>query len=505
MSEKYVAQKNRCSKLTNGLLRPWGGRTFRFNLKNFHFGAGFSLRRFSIMEAILLLMLALLASRGLGVVRQGLFNALFGTGLEANAYNAASRLPETILNLIAGGALSHAFIPVFLSYEKDQGQREAWRLTSLVFNIFLVMLTFAVIIAEFLTPTFVTKILVPGYSPAEQALTSDLTRVMLIQPLMMGLGTIVTSILSSKRQFLLPAISMAVYNLGLIGGLLVTLALPGIGIYGPTYGTLAAAAIQCAVQIPALLKQGVRYSFYWNLCHPGLREVLRLLGPNVLSVGVVYVAVILETTFISWLPDSASLSALHNAQMLQALPVALMSHAIGQALLPDLTVQAAAGRYFRMRQTALKVMGVSILLMIPVAILLAALGVPMIRLLFEHGAFDLHSSELTYLALLGYAIALPGTAASDLITRGFFALKDAHTPLLSNTFALITRVGLIMLCFALLEDHLLILSIPLALAGSATAEAVLLWLILFFRLNKQVKMDRGMQRLRHRQQKRQLI
>ncbi|HZU01506.1 MAG TPA: lipid II flippase MurJ, partial [Ktedonobacteraceae bacterium] len=139
-------------------------------------GTGFALRRFSIVEASLLLIFALLASRGLGLVRQSLFNMLFGTGPEANAYYAAVRLPETLFNLISAGTLTHAFIPVFLSYEKDRGQRETWRLTSLVFNVLLVSMTLLICIAEFYAPNLVNRFVVPGYSPAEQALTTSLTR-----------------------------------------------------------------------------------------------------------------------------------------------------------------------------------------------------------------------------------------------------------------------------------------------------------------------------------------
>src|SRR3989442_7188082 len=121
--------------------KRWGGRTFRFSLSSFQLRKGVSLRRFSIVEASLLLMMAYIASRGLGVVRQSIFNALFGTGPEANAYYAAARLPDTLFMLIVGGAISHAFIPVFLSYERDHDQREAWRLASLLLNVMFVMLT----------------------------------------------------------------------------------------------------------------------------------------------------------------------------------------------------------------------------------------------------------------------------------------------------------------------------------------------------------------------------
>lgn len=477
----------------------WGGRTFRFNLKSFRLNDGFSVRRFSVTEGAFLLMLALITSRLLGVVRQVIFNSLFGVRPEANAYYAAIRLPDTLFNLIAGGALVAAFVPVFLSYEKEKGEGEAWRLTSIVFNMMLVIMTLMVLLGEWVAPAFVSHILVPGYSPPVQALTIQLTRIMLLQPLILGIGTVITGILNSRRQFLLPAVSFAVYNFGLIGGLLVTKFVPGVGIYGPTYGTIVAVTLQLLVQLPAIFQQKVRYSFDWNFFHPGVRQILLLLLPNALAVGIAYASNIVDTNFASFLPDEASLSALHNAELLQALPVALIGQAVSQSLLPHLAVQAAAGRYFRMRQIALKVMGVSILLTVPAALLLAFFGKPMIHLLFQHGAFDKHASDVTNLALLGYACSLPGLAAGNLIAGGFYALKDAWTPFFTNTYALIVRTCCLFLLFHLLSHSSSILAVPLSSAISATTEAILMCLLLLFRLRRRLKLDKGILRLeRHR-------
>ncbi|GAC1488669.1 MAG: murein biosynthesis integral membrane protein MurJ [Ktedonobacteraceae bacterium] len=449
-------------------------------------------------EGAFLLMLALITSRLLGVVRQVIFNSLFGVRPEANAYYAAIRLPDTLFNLIAGGALIAAFVPVFLSYEKDKGEAEAWRLTSIVFNMMLVVMTLVVLLGEWLAPAFVSRILVPGYSAPVQDLTIQLTRIMLLQPLILGLGTVLTGILNSRRQFLLPAVSFAVYNFGLIGGLLVSKHVPGVGIYGPTYGTIVAVLLQLLVQLPPILKQGVRYSFDWNFMHPGVRQILILLLPNALAVGIAYVGNIVDTNFASFLPDEASLSALHNAELLQALPAALIGQAVSQSLLPHLAVQAAAGRYFRMRQMALKVMGVSILLTIPAAIVLAFSGPTLIHLLFEHGAFDAHASTVTNLALLGYACALPGMAAGNLIAGGFFALKDAWTPFFTNTYALIVRWTFLFVLFHLLSPSFSILAVPLSSAISSSTEALLMCILLLFRLRKRLKLDQGMQRLQRR-------
>ncbi len=402
--------------------KHWGGRTFRFSLRSFRFDKNFSVRRFTLTEAVLLLLLAYIASRGLGVIRQALFNSLFGTGPDATAYYAAFRLPDTIFNLIAGGALTHALIPVLLSYEKERGKVEVWRLTSLVFNVLLVSLAAVVLVAEFIAPGFVNNILVPGLPPYERNLTTTLTRIMLIQPLILGLGTIATAILHSKRQFFPSALAIAIYDLGLIGGLLLARAIPGVGIYGPTCGLLASALGQVAVQIPGVIKQGGSYTFTWDLKNPGLHEVLRLLGPNVLNVIILSAGAIIITSFASYLPDKSSIAAMHNAFMLFGLPLTLVSQTIGNALLPQITMQATYGRYVRMSWTILKIVGGATLLSVLAAILLYLLGKPAIHILFQYGAFNEHASTLTHLALLGYAVGLPGQAVSLLIIVCFYAM-----------------------------------------------------------------------------------
>ncbi len=456
------------------------------------------MRRFTLTEAVLLLLMAYIASRGLGVIRQALFNSLFGTGPAATAYYAAFRLPDTIFNLIAGGALTHAFIPVLLSYEKERGKVEVWRLTSLVFNVLLVSLAAVVLVAEFVAPGFVNNILVPGLPPYERNLTTTLTRIMLIQPLILGLGTIATAILHSKRQFFPSALAIAIYDLGLIGGLLLARAIPGVGIYGPTCGLLASALGQVAVQIPGVIKQGGSYTFTWDLKNPGLHEVLRLLGPNVLNVIILSAGAIIITSFASYLPDKSSIAAMHNAFMLFGLPLTLVSQTIGNALLPQITMQATHSRYVRMSWTILKIVGGATLLSVLAAILLYLLGKPAIHILFQYGAFNEHASTLTHLALLGYAVGLPGQAVSLLIIVCFYAIKDVRTPLFTNIGALALQIGLSLLLLKALKGAYTILGLPLAASLTGTIQALLLCFILFVRLRARVKTDKGIQRLQQR-------
>ena len=472
-------------------LRGVGPFRFHFDLASFRPGRDFAERRFSIAEAMVLFVAAYLASRGLGVIRQSIFNTLFGAGSQANAYYAAFRLPDTLFNLIAGGALIQAFVPVFVSYEKEQGERETWRLASLVFNVLLVTLTALVLGGELFAPAFVGRWLVPGYSPSEQALTTTLTRIMLLQPLLLGIGSIATAILNSRRQFLLPALSIGVYNVGLIGGLLFSLAIPGLGIYGPTFGVLAAAVCQVLVQVPGLVRQRVGYTFTWNLRHPGLREVIYLLLPNTFSVAIISIGVIVDTAFASYLPDKASLSAIHNAHLLFDVPLALLAQALGHAALPRMSELAATCHYVRLRRLIVKVVGGGVLVSIPVAVVLCVFGRPAIEILFQHGAFTKHASSLTALALIGFALSLPGRIANELLIRGFYALKKPLPPLFTNILGFALRIGLLLLLFRVLTGKYAILAIPLALVGATLIEAGLLCLFLFLSLLTMVTTPRG--------------
>jgi putative peptidoglycan lipid II flippase len=146
---------------------------------------------------------------------------------------------------------------------------------------------------------------------------------------------------------------------------LVTLAFPKVGIYGPTYGVLAAAACQMLVQIPSLLKQRFEYSFISNLKHPGLHQVMYLLVPNMLTVGISSIALVVETAFTSYLPDKASLSAIHNAFMLFNLPIALFGQAQALAALPRLSGLATGFRYLYFRHLVFKMVGGTVLISIP--------------------------------------------------------------------------------------------------------------------------------------------
>jgi len=187
---------------------------------------------------------------------------------------------------------------------------------------------------------------------------------------------------------------------------------------------------------------------------------------------------------------------LHNAQMLFALPVALLAQAVGQAAIPRMSQLAASAHYVHLRLLVSRIMGTVVLISIPCAAALVILGKPAIHLLFQHGAFTQHSTNLTALALLGYAIGLPASIVVELVVRSYYALKDAYTPLFIDLLALAARFGLILLFLKIMAGPYVILAIPLATSVTATAQTILLCSLLALRLQKRVKMDKGLERLK---------
>jgi putative peptidoglycan lipid II flippase len=439
---------------------------------------GLLTREFSIGEAAFILMVSFFLSAMLGAVRQVLFNAQFGAGQEASAYYAAFRLPDTLFSLIAGGALSSAMIPVLISARREQGEQAGQRLAGLVLSSLLAVFAVIVVLGELLAPAFVTRLLAPGFDAETSDLTVSLTRIMLLQPLILAIGSVATAVLNSRNQFLFTALSVMSYNIALIGGILAARAVPGLGIYGPTLGVIGGAVLQVLILLPGLLARGTPLRLAWDPRDARLREVVRLLIPNGLAVGVGYTGFILDTAFASKAAEPAALPAIQNAWLLVGLPIALLGQAVGQAAFPRLAAHAAALDWRQMRRTLLASLAAAIALAVPALLGLLLLGRETIRILFERGRFDAAAGALTYDVLAVYALALPAYVGTEVVTRGLIALRDTRTPLVTN---LIQTAGRAAIMTALIGSAGVV-AVPIAFAVSAALETVALATILFVRV-----------------------
>jgi putative peptidoglycan lipid II flippase len=402
--------------------------------------------------------------------------------VEANAYYAAFRLPDTLFSLIAGGALSSAMIPVLLSANRAGGREAGWRLTNLVLTSLLAVFALIVFAGEIFAPAFVNNLLAPGFDAQTSQLTVRLTQIMLIQPLILAVGSVATAVLNSRNQFVPTALSVLGHNVALITGILAARFFPGLGIYGPTLGVVGGALLQVLIMLPGFTGPGGRLAPLWNPFDQRLREIVRLLIPNGLSVSVNYSGFIVDTAFASKAPEMAGLAALYNAWLLVGLPIALLGQAIGQAAFPRLAAHAAAADWLQMRRSLFQSLAAAIGLAIPAVLALLFLGRPVIRLLFERGKFDAAAGDLTFAVLTVYAIALPAYVATELVTRGLIALRDTRTPLATNTLQLLGRTAIM----AVLVSQSGVVAIPTAFALTAAAETITLTIVLLLKLRRRI-------------------
>lgn len=392
-----------------------------------------------IAKAAALVMALFVVSRVLGLAREMVIGAVFGTSAGYDAYLAAARIPDILFTLIAGGALGSAFIPTFTGYFAREDPAGGWRLASAVVNLLLVTLTTAAALAWLLAPVLVATILAPGFAPDQQALTVSLLRVMLAAPLFFGVSGVVMGILNARQHFLLPALAPSLLNLALIAA--AWLLAPQMGVRALALGYVAGAILHLGIQIPGLFLVGARYRPVLTLHDPGVREVLRLMAPRVLGLAAVQINFLVNTNIASRLGEGA-VSALNYAWLLMLLPQGVFAQAVGTAAFPTFAAQAARGERAAMRATLAATLRAVFFLSLPATVGLVLLARPLVGLLFERGAFSASSTEAVAWALAFYALGLVGHAGLEIVARAFYALHDTATPVWAGVIAMALNVAL---------------------------------------------------------------
>ncbi|MYB42402.1 MAG: murein biosynthesis integral membrane protein MurJ [Chloroflexi bacterium] len=404
-----------------------------------------------------------IASRLLGLLRSVAIADAFGTEPELGAYWVAFRVPDAIFQLLAGATLSAAFIPTFSRVVLRESEEEGWWLASSVLNL-IALATFVAAAIGFLLAPLIVPLLAPGLGEASgretelQALAVELTRLMLISPLLFGISGMLTGILNARQHFLAPAIAPSLYNLGIIFGALVLA--ERWGVHGLAWGVVIGASGHLLVQLPALRTVGMRWRPAVDVASAGVREVLRLMGPRVIGLAAAQVNLVVVIFFASFISDEA-ISAVNFAFLVMLLPVGVIGMAISTAAFPQLSQQAAREDIASLRSSLDATLRMILFLAIPASAGLVLLAQPGVRLLLQRGAFDAASTNLVVEALTIYAVAVWAHAAIEILSRGFYALSDTRTPV---TFALVGMLINVALCAALVE--------PLGIRGLAAAASV---------------------------------
>lgn len=400
----------------------------------------------------------------MGLLRNAVLASTFGTGQELDAYFAAFRLPDAIFQLVVGAALASAFIPYFTAKFTNESSEAAWRLASAVLTWFT--LAGAVIAGiGFLAAPWLVPWMVHGFPPETQELTVQLTRVMLASSVFFCASVVLTGVLNARYHFALPAVAPLLYNLSIIAGTL-WLVEP-MGVFGPAWGVTIGAALHLLVQVPALQRIGMRYTLLTEPRSAGVGDVLRLMGPRVLSLASLQVNWLVMIFLASTL-GSGSITALSYAWAVTMLPLSLVGMAPATAAFPTLAYTAAKQDWVRYQRMITTVLRLVFFVAIPASIGLALVRYPLVKLLFERGNFDARSTQLTSSALLFFALGLLAHVTLEVASRGFYALQNTRTPLFFAVVGMVSNAGLSFLLIGSMGTPGLALASTLSVTLEAT-------------------------------------
>jgi len=376
-------------------------------------------------------------------VRETVKADLFGASPWVSAFEVAAIVPTMIYDLLIGGLLSAALVPVFSDYASPEKRQELWRIFSVVLSLTVVILGLIVFLLELLAP-LVTWLLGGGFDAQLQAVTTRMIRIILPAVLFFGLSGMVTGLLYTLKRFTYPAFGAAIYNFGIITCAL--LLADKVNIYSLGLGILLGAMLQLAIQLPDL--HDVRFSFSLDLSDPALRRILGLYLPVVLGLVVSEIGIIIDRNLASR-TGGESIAWMRFATQLIQLPIGLVSTAVSLAILPTLSqygseasseqnsisnVKRQTSDFQRTLAQGLKMVLVAI---IPATIGLFVLATPVVALLYEHGEFDTRDTVQTAMALRYYLLGLTFAAIDLPLVFAFYARKDTLTPALVGVLGVV--------------------------------------------------------------------
>ena len=386
-------------------------------------------------------------SRVLGLMRDQIFAALFGAGYVADAYQVAFRLPNLLRDLFAEGALSSAFVPTFTDALVKEDRDAAYHLGNLIFTglalVTGLLTALGVIYAEWLV-----DLMAAGFDgdTHKLMLATRLARVMMPLLAVISLSAVWMGMLNAQRSFTAPAYAPALFNVAsiLTGGTLLILGL-GVedGIFWWSVGTMAAGGVQALVQLPSLWRLGYRPRLVLRgfFGHPGVRRVLRLMGPAVLGLAAVQINVVVNTQFASALPGDGPVAQLGYAFRVFYLPVGIFSVAIATVTTTRVSEDAARGDVAALGASAADGMSAVWMLMTASGVGLFCLAEPVVQLLFERGAFDHEATLATAAVLRSYVLGLLPYGLVKVLAPVFYGVDRVRVPLFASMSAVVINIA----------------------------------------------------------------
>lgn len=406
-----------------------------------------------------------LLSKVLGFGRETVIAAQLGATAAGDAFKVASFIPMMLFNIIAA-ALGNTFIPLLTELETSRGERELNRYVANVTNFIVLFSLLVAGLGVFLNPWLV-KLIAPGFKAETYRLTVELVYWLLPSLVMLGFIGLTTGYLNFRHVFARPLLGGVVFNVIIIAGLVVLV--PWLGVLGAVLAMLLAYGGQVLYQLVVAVRYGFRLRPVLNWSDPYLQRMLKLALPVIIGTAVWTLSTLVDRIFASSLAEG-SISALDYAARLNSLALGLFVSAIGSVYFPTLSRAGAVRDWGAFNNHLQRAVKINIYIVLPMAVGLLVLDQPIVRLLFERGAFDSRATAMTAGALAYLALGLLAFALRDIFSRAFYSLQDTLTPLTNGLATVVLNIGLNALLVRLMGLN------GIALATSLASNLMILYL-----------------------------
>lgn len=393
-----------------------------------------------ILKSAGLVGLATATSRVFGYFRDAALAWILGAATSMDAFAVAFRLANLFRRLVAEGAMSAAFVPLFVQYRNEHSETELWDFARKFFYT-LALVTASIVLIEIIFAPWIVRMMAPGFIKiaGKWELAVFLTRVMAPYLTLVALAAVLMGVLNTFGQFFISALSPIYFNLAIIVSVFTLAHLaqdPAIGI---AFGVLIGGALQVICQLPAAFRQGMRFQFGISFQDPMIRRVGLLLAPSIFGIGIVQINLLVDSLMASFLREG-SVSQLYYADRVMELVLGIFVISLTNVALPEMAKSAAEKNIGELKDTILFSLRIISFVAIPATVGLFLLSDPIIHVLFERGRFSMLDAERTAQALAYYALGLTFISAVKILVSAFYAVQDTKTPVKVAFVSLIVNI-----------------------------------------------------------------
>jgi len=446
----------------------------------------------SIGGATGILAISSIISGLLGLLTDRLLASHFGAGLETSIFFAAFKIPDLVYNVLISGGILVAFLPIFTEYFSEDKDK-AWQMTNYVLNIFSFLLISISLVLFILAP-YLMKFITPGFTEEGKSIAVLLTRLLLIQPIFLGLSNIFSGILQYFNRFLIYGLAPIFYNLGIISGILFLA--PSFGIFGVGLGVLLGAFLHLAIQIPSSINCGFYYRFLFDFKYPAIKRIFTLMVPRIFAISANQINVIVITAIASTI-TMGSIAIFNFSNALQGFPITIVGISLATAAFPTFSRLWVNGQKKEFAEKLSLILRQILFLITPATILIYLLRTQIVRLILGTGRFGWDDTRLTAASLGLFALSIFASTLIPFLIRAFFSFQDTKTPTVVAFIAAALSIGFSFLFKSILSspnflskltadflrlhgiENIAVIGLPLAISIAAIIQFILLLYFLY--------------------------